>query len=186
MNCWSRVLTSGTALFSLGTITACFAAADDVGLVNDDGDVVVDWDAPIAAASDGRITGDVGPALGVDDDAYETSAWDGGNVVSVENVVALPERVVMLYASITGASSLLRPGTRATFALDDRTLDGPSVVVLGCTGREANLYDEYDAPAEVVDVVVDDAEDGPAGAVDVTMTGHWGDETATSSFRLYR
>jgi hypothetical protein len=186
MNCLCRLLTSGTALFSLGSVTACFAGPDDPAVTDDGADVVVDWDAPIASADGGRIVGDVGPALGVDSPASETSAWDGGTVVSVENVVALPDRAVMLYASITGASSLLRPGTRASFAVDDRTLDGPSVVLLGCTGREVNLYDEYDAPADVVDVVVDTAEDGPPNAIDVSMTGHWGDATAASTFRLFR
>jgi hypothetical protein len=186
MNCLCRLFLSATALSSSGLVSACLS--DVVDAVRPDGEPLpeIDWDAPIVGADDGRIRGDVGPARGIDNSAEETSAWDGGTVVSVENVVVLPERVVMVYASITGAKELLRPGTKATFLLDDRTGDGPSVVLLGCTGREPNIYDEYDAPADAVDVDVVGVDDGPPGAVDVAMTGHWGDQSATSTFRLFR
>jgi hypothetical protein len=184
MDCLNRWLTSGTALFSIGSLAACIDGTQDPAVADERAEVV-DWDAPITGAEGGWIVGDVGPASGVDA-AAQLSTWDGGTVTTVENVVVLPERAVMLYASITRASSLLRPGVRDSFAVDDRTLDGPSIVLLGCTGREVNVYDEYDATADFVDVVVEDAIDGPPGAVDVSLTGHWGTRSATSSFRLLR
>ena len=52
----------------------------------------------LAEAVDGRLAGDVGPAEGVDAPAARLSAWDGGEFLSIENVAALPERFVMLYA----------------------------------------------------------------------------------------
>ncbi len=142
-----------------------------------------------AEAVDGRLVGDVGPAEGVDAPAARLSAWDGGEFLSVENVAALPERFVMLYASITQPDEVLRPGTR-TYTLAAHELETPSAVVLGCTGREANRYDEYDAAADEVEVVVEPAPDDDDGraVARVTLTGRWraSGQVASSSFVLHR
>jgi hypothetical protein len=145
-----------------------------------------DGQARFSGAVLGHVRGNVGPAVDVDHDADFLSAWDGGGFVSVENIVALSERVVMLYASFSDPDALLQPGTRRTFSLEERTLDAPSVVLLGCTGREVNRYDEFDDAANVVDLVVDDADGGPDGALDVTVSGVFGEDIATSTFRLLR
>jgi hypothetical protein len=176
--------TSGVALLLMPSTFSCFSPPEDVVFerVADD----VDWDAPISAAERGHIVGDVGPALDLDQEATFVSAWDGGVFVSVETVVALPTRVAMLYASFSAPTQLLRPGVRQSFRLADRQLDQPSVVLLACTGRDIDDYDEFDAPADAVDIVVDEAVDGPPGAVDVQVTGQFEDAIARSSFRLLR
>jgi hypothetical protein len=158
--------------------------------------------ARVVGAVDGRIVGDVGPAEDVDAAALHLSTWDGDSVVTFENVVATADRFVMLYASVTQPEVVLQPGAR-TYVREARVLGVPSVVMLGCTGREEDLFDEYDAVADEVDVVVEpvvpdasaavELDDGAAiddGVVDlrVAVTARWLDrgQMATSSFRLVR
>jgi hypothetical protein len=190
-----RLFASGVSAFPVAalfaTTPACVAdedaAVDDaVARIAAERDEVRSERPDVTGAIDGRLWGDVGPARGLDVDADLLTAWDGGSFVSVVNVAALPERVVMLYASFSDPEALLVPGLAARFAIDERTLDQPSVVLLGCTGSEVNLYDEFDDVADVVDLVVEEAADGPPGALDVTLTGQFVDSVATSSFRLLR
>ncbi|MBM4283083.1 MAG: hypothetical protein FJ137_20795 [Deltaproteobacteria bacterium] len=53
-----------------------------------------------------------------------------------------------------------------------------------CTGSAVNRYDESDAAADVVELVVDAVPEGPDGALDVVVTGHFDGAIAASAVPL--
>ena len=145
-------------------------------------------------ASNGRLTGDVGPARSLDNAADQLRAYDDGYYFSVETVVRTPARAAMTILSINNGSAELRPGLDATFSPDTYADDGMQVNVLACTGQQIGVYDEYDQPADETHLVVTEGKD--PSTMDVKVASKWyehdpfsGERTgasndATTSFTL--
>lgn len=127
---------------------------------------------PVTGAIDGRLSGDIGPVNNLDSEATELSTYDDGYYVSLETVVEMEDRAVMTLLSVSNGASVFHPGMDATFRLADNE-DGLRVTMLGCVGQSLGVYDEYDAPADEVDVTVVDG--GEEGALDVDLQGRWYD-----------
>lgn len=180
-------------------ITALVGCAPDSEVtpveINDVTDV--DFTSPVQSARDGHIGGDIGPVEGVDAPAGRLGAWDDGSYMAVEAAAQLGDRAVMIFVSASNAQDLFVPGGSGHFVFGDYNGVGAQIGVLGCVGQEIDLYDQYDAPADEVDISVEGVDDEIAGPADVsvTVTGTWyiehpGEETelrtATSSFILER
>ena len=73
--------------------------------------------------------------------------------------------------SASNAEDVFVAGTSRTFRLDDYDADGAQVTLLGCTGQEMDVFDEYDVPADEVDVVVEEGTE--PGDVVVQIAGVW-------------
>lgn len=140
------------------------------------------------SASEGLLQGDIGPALGIDDDRPLLVVYDDGWFATIETVTVRPDRAAMLMLSMSNPDEVLVAGER-TWRLSDQ-LGETQVTVLGCTGPEVGIYDEYDAPADEVDVIVEETPE--PGEVVVQVHARWtefspGDARAASaSFRLLR
>jgi hypothetical protein len=124
----------------------------------------------VHGARDAYIQGAVGPI--VLDNTARPTAYDDGWYLSVESVVVLPERAAMTLLSVSNGTDVFRPGLDATFRLEDYGNDGPQVTLLGCVGQEEGIYDEYDMPADEVDVGI---TDGEGEDMDVSVSGRWFD-----------
>ena len=77
----------------------------------------------------------------------------------------------MLMLSATNANVLFVPGRSETFSLYQESTDGSQVYLMGCTGQQQDIYDEYDVPADEVTIDVEAGEQ--PGEVVVQMTGTW-------------
>lgn len=156
-----------------------FVAADNNnGFLNEGGgDVAVDEQPDVdleglfTGARDGHMRGDVGPATGINQAPQRLNAYDDGWYLSVESAAQLDDRAAMLMLSASNASDLFVPGMSGTFSLYEYEADGPQVTLLGCTGGSMDMYDEYDVPADEVDVVVEEGEQ--PGEVVVQVAGRW-------------
>lgn len=137
---------------------------------------------PVRDALDGHVTGSIGPVAGLDHDAQVLTAYDDGRYLSVETVVALEDRAAMTLLSVSNGSDLLRPGLNATFLLDDFNTGGPQVTVLGCVGQDVGLYDQYDMPADVTTIAVEEGVN--EGEMDVSLAARWYDRDPTTGARL--
>ena len=140
-----------------------------------DADVVSDEAyRPILGAVGGRIAGDIGPMSDLDHQATQQSAYDDGYYISIETVVEMQDRAVMTLLSVSKGADLFVPGTSATFPLDGD--DETRVTVLGCVGQDVDVYDEWDKPADEVDIDVSapDQEEFP-GELDVDVVARWYD-----------
>ncbi len=155
----------------------------------------VDFTAPVTGAVDGHLSGDIGEVDGVDTRTARLGAWDDGSYLAVEAVGQLEDKAVMLFVSASNAGGLFVPGTDETFTFGDYDHDGAQVGLLGCVGREVDVYDQYDAPADEVRVVVEPAVNAGDADVGVVVTGTWFVEhegaatelrTASTSFTLVR
>ena len=129
---------------------------------------------PVTGAIDGRLSGDIGPVNNLDSEATELSTYDDGYYISLETVVEMEDRAAMTLLSVSNGASIFHPGMDATFRLADNE-DGLRVTMLGCVGQSPGVYDEYDAPADEVDVDVFEHEGGEEGALDVELQGRWYD-----------
>lgn len=138
--------------------------------------------ATVRGAIDGHIRGDIGPVVGLNNDASEMMAFDDGDYASVETVVELQDRATMTLLSIVGPSTVLRAGFAGSFALESYASDAVNVTMLGCVGQDVDVYDEYDMPADEVTVEVG-AGDQP-DELDVSVAGVWHDHDAESGERL--
>ncbi len=138
--------------------------------------------ATVRGAIDGHIRGDIGPVVGLNNDASEMMAFDDGDYASVETVVELQDRATMTLLSIVGPSTVLRAGFSGSFALESYASDAVNVTMLGCVGQDVDVYDEYDMPADEVTVEVG-AGDQP-DELDVSVAGVWHDHDAESGERL--
>ena len=136
------------------------------------------------AAGDGEMVGRIGPAT-VDQAPDHLNVYDDGWYTSVESVAVWPDRAAMLLVSMANGREIRHPGFAGTFRLEDFDAE-TQVTVLGCTGQEVDIYDEYDVPADVVDVAVEEGDD--VDALRIEVTGQWGEglelHTATSVFTL--
>ncbi len=154
---------------------------------------------PVLSAHNGSVRGTIG-ALTLDAQSRPAS-YDDGWYLSVESTVQLSDRAAMTLLSVSNGSALLAPGLHASFALADFNNDAPHITMLGCVGQSIGVYDEYDMPADDVDVDVVAVEEAQAGdtdaAMDVTATGRWYDRdgdgvrlatyrAATTQFTLWR
>lgn len=128
---------------------------------------------PIQAALGGRVRGDVGPVDGLSDEASELSTYDDGYYVTVETVVEQPDRAIMTLLSVSNVGDLFRPGNGGSWSLGSENEDGTRVTMLGCVGDEVGIYNQYDKPADEVNVVIDAPESGLANETDVTVSGRW-------------
>lgn len=152
----------------------------------------VEASVPFVGARNGHMTGNVGPALGIDQAPDRLSIYDDGYYLSIESVAQLQDRAAMLMLSASNAGNLFVAGTSRTFTFYAYEADGAQVYMLGCTGQEVDVYDEFDVPADEVDVVVEAG--GEPGEVQVQLTGRWnqyddqgmvsGTQKATASFAL--
>jgi hypothetical protein len=125
----------------------------------------------VRIARDATIKGAVGPVV-LDHQALP-SVYDDGWYLSVESVVELEDRAAMTLLAVSNGSEILVPGLSDTFTIDDYDPDAPSITMLGCVGQEAGVYDEYDLPADEVDVEV---EQGAAeNEMAVHVTARWFD-----------
>lgn len=125
----------------------------------------------IRSASEARIKGVVGPVTL--DHTARPSVYDDGWYLSVESVVELEGRAAMTLLSVSNGQEIWRPGLSQTFSIEDYSADGPSVTMLGCVGQEVGIYDEYDMPADEVDVDIEDGQ-GDDEMV-VTLGARWHD-----------
>jgi hypothetical protein len=149
---------------------------------------------PFVGIRDGQMNGDIGPALGINQAPDRLAVYDDGYYLSIESVAQLENRAAMLMLSASNAGDLFVPGTSRTFSFYAYEADGAQVYALGCTGAAMDQYDEFDVPADEVDVVVEEAEGGEVGEVQVQLTGRWaqyddqgsltGNRTATATFVL--
>ncbi len=138
--------------------------------------------ASVRGAIDGHIRGDIGPVTGLNNDATEMMAFDDGDYASIETVVELPGRATMTLLSIVGPDTVLRAGFSGNFSLESYASDATNVTMLGCVGQEVDVYDEYDMPADEVNVEVV-AGDQP-DELDVAVTGLWHDHDGSTGERL--
>lgn len=125
----------------------------------------------IRSVSEARIKGVVGPVTL--DHAARPSVYDDGWYLSIESVVELEGRAAMTLLSVSNGQDIWRPGLSQTFSIEDYSADGPSVTMLGCVGQEVGIYDEYDMPADEVDVDIEDGQ-GEDEMV-VTLGARWND-----------
>jgi hypothetical protein len=124
----------------------------------------------VRGAHGAYIDGAVGPL--VLDNTARPTAYDDGWYLSVESVVVLPDRAAMTLLSVSNGTEIFRPGLDETFRLEDYGSEGPQVTLLGCVGQEEGIYDEYDMPADEVDVNI---TEGEGDDMDVGVTGRWYD-----------
>ena len=127
---------------------------------------------PIIDAVAGRLSGDIGPMSGLDHQATQLSAYDDGYYISIETVVEMQDRAVMTLLSVSQGAELFKPGLKATFLLDDDSQT--RVTVLGCVGQDVDVYDEWDKPADEVDIEVNAPEENP-DELEVDLMARWFD-----------
>lgn len=125
----------------------------------------------VRGARDAFIDGAVGPL--VLHDIARPTAYDDGWYLSVESVVVLEDRAAMTLLSVSNGTDTFKPGLDATFDLEDYGDEGPQVTLLGCVGQEEGIYDEYDMPADQVDVGITEGDEDDS--MDVSVTGRWYD-----------
>lgn len=178
-----RHLTIATSMTLAALSTGCLLGGEGAGETRiaaghvesrvDDGSY-----RPILEAVTGRISGDVGPLHGLDHQATQLSAYDDGYYISIETVVALPDRAVMTLLSVSKGAELFKPGVSATFPLDASSGD-TRVTVLGCVGQDVDVYDQWDKPADEVDLEVTAPDPGSsenaANELDVDVHARWYD-----------
>ena len=171
-----RSLLLGCAV-TVGALSACGAEPlrnTDLG--------TADFTTPITGVRDGRLIGDIGPAANLNAPATRINSWDDGTYLAVDAVAQLSDRVAMLFLSASNAAEIFVPGTETTFTFEDYydyEVGQPQVGLLGCVGQAVDVYDQYDAAADEVDVIVEQAEDGGPADIDVEVVGRWFVEAPT-------
>lgn len=130
---------------------------------------------PIQAALAGHVRGTVGPVEAMSEQATELSTYDDGYYVTVEAVVEQPERAIMTLLSVSNVGDLFLAGNGGSWSLGSEDEDGTRVTMLGCVGDQVGIYNEYDKPADEVDLVIDAPESGVENELDVTVQGRWFD-----------
>ncbi|MDP2340291.1 MAG: hypothetical protein Q8O67_04985 [Deltaproteobacteria bacterium] len=141
-----------------------------------------DFSGPITGARDGHLLGDIGPAEGINAPATRINSWDDGTYLAVDAVAQLEDRAAMLFLSASNAAELFVPGTEQTFTFNDYydyEVGQPQIGLLGCVGQAIDVYDQYDAAADEIDVIVQPATDGGPGDIDVEIVGRWFIEAPT-------
>jgi hypothetical protein len=167
------VLALTTVLLALGCSTGGEPIVDETrGVAVADEPTVL---GPISGALDGRVRGTIGPVVGMSESATELSTYDDGYYVTVETVVEQEERAVMTLLSVSNAGDLFLPGNGGSWSLGAEDEDGTRVTMLGCVGDQVGIYNEYDKPADEVDLVIDEPASELDNEIDVTVQGRWFD-----------
>lgn len=168
------ILALTTALISLGCANEPAPALTETRdvVVADEQPVVL---GPIQAALDGHLRGSVGPVEAMSSQATEMSTYDDGYYVTVETVVETPDRAIMTLLSVSNAGDLFNAGNGGAWTLGSEDENGTRVTVLGCVGDEVGIYNEYDKPADEVDLVIDEPASGIDNELDVTAQARWFD-----------
>jgi len=173
-----------------------FSPTDERFVVPRDGRVVEEPDVeePVVlggvfrGVSDGSLSGDIGPARNLDNDAPYLSLYDDGWYTAIEAVDVRPGRAAMFLVTASMPEEIFVVGTNETYRLED--YQEAHLTVLGCTGPAQGMYDEFDVPADEVDVVVEDGEQ--PGEVQVQVQARWNSialnevRVAESKFTLSR
>jgi hypothetical protein len=152
---------------------------------------------PIQAALAGHVRGNVGPVVGLSEEATELSTYDDGYYVTVEAVVEQQDRAIMTLLSVSNVGDLFLVGNGGSWALGSEDENGTRVTMLGCVGDEVGIYNEYDKPADEVDVIIDAPTSELPNEMDVTVQGRFYDRDengqkldtfndATTTFTLVR
>ena len=126
------------------------------------------WDAPVIGVRSGWLQGQVGPAQ-VDAAAAPLAAYTAMSALRVVGVARDEERAVMLQVTLRTDDVELVPGVHEQFTPDD----AGRLVLLGCVGQAIDVYDEFDSPADEVELDVAPAHGGGPGDVQVQLTGRW-------------
>lgn len=126
------------------------------------------YDDPVVGVKAGRLQGQVGPAS-VDAAADPLAAYAAMSTLRVLGVAREEARAVMMQVTLRIDEIELVPGVIERFGADDLG----RLVLLGCVGQAIDTYDEFDRPANDVELVVERAPDGGAGDVSVQVTGTW-------------
>lgn len=137
----------------------------------------------VRTAFDAHIQGAVGPVV-LDNPALP-AVYDDGWYLSVESVVELDNRAAMTLLSVANGAEVFAPGLKRTFTIEQYTSDGPSVTMLGCVGQEVGIYDEYDMPADEVDLEITEGATNDEMVVAVNARWHERDDAGArlESFR---
>ncbi len=128
---------------------------------------------PIQGALGGRVRGTVGPVQSMSEAATDLSTYDDGYYVTVETVVEKPDQAVMTLLSVSNVGDLFLAGNGGSWSLGAEDEDGTRVTMLGCVGDQVGIYNQYDKPADEVDVVIDAPASELDNEVDVTVQGRW-------------
>lgn len=134
------------------------------------------------------LTGDIGPARDIKESSPMASVYDDGWFAAIESVAVQPDRAAMLMLSVSNPAVALVPGAR-TWSFSEQSGD-TQVIALGCAGAEVGYYDEFDVPADEVDVVVEETPE--PGEVIIQATARWttafpGEvRTASGTWRVQR
>lgn len=142
------------------------------------------FEARATGVREGRLVGQVGPAW-VDTPADPLHAYAAMSTLRVVGASLQDDRAVMLQVTLHTDDVSLQPGTSARYGTDDAGV----LVLLGCVGQSLDVFDEYDRPADEVDLTVEAAPGGGAGDVSVVLDGVWWqagrdgrDQSAAASF----
>lgn len=179
-----RGILAGSALVAATLSTAClvdrpYDRAVSTQKTNTDGSQAY---RPVRSAVDGKLQGQVGPMNNLDHDASLLSAYDDGYYLSVETVVELQDHAVMTLLSVSNGADMFQPGLDATFTLDNYDTNGVQVTMLGCVGQDVGVYDEYDMPADEVQVNVTPGSSDDE--MNVALQARWFDRDDQSGARL--
>jgi hypothetical protein len=161
---------------------------DDVDEVVEDAPDEVDGARLLQSAVGVGLTGDIGPARDIKESSPMTSVYDDGWYAAIESVAVLPDRAAMLMLSVSNPAEALAPGAR-TWTFSAQSGD-TQVIAVGCAGADVGYYDEFDVPADEVDVVVEETPE--PGEVIIQATARWTtafpDEvrTASGTWRVQR
>ncbi len=130
-------------------------------------EVPIERPAVIIGGDDGRITGDIGPAVGIDTVAT-VDAFDDGTYIRVLTEVVVGELAAMTRLTVE-SPALIVPGLDRTFSLGNPE----GLHMIGCVGDNPGPYNLFDAPAITFRIVVDEAYrvtiDSMLGDADVPM-----------------
>lgn len=168
----------------------------------DDGGVITDPGGPgggggsgsglFTRASNGMMKGDIGPARDISQAPERLAVYDDGWYASIESVAVMQDRAAMMMVSTSRPDLVFQAGRSQTFLLSGYgDEEGRQVTVLGCTGASMDYYDEFDVPADEVDVIVEappEADPTP-GEVVVQVNARWLNvdtevRSASANFRL--
>jgi hypothetical protein len=114
-------------------------------------DVPVTTPGPWQAAPP-RISGDIGPASGIDHEGT-ASIFDDGHYLSVQVEVDLGARAAMTRIA-SSRPDLFAPGLAIT--VDAQADNDLGIALVGCVGHQAGVWDLYDSGADEVSVSVGD------------------------------
>jgi len=167
---------------------------DDGGAVTDPGDPGDQGSGSglFTRATNGMMKGDIGPARDISQAPERLAVYDDGFYASIESVAVMQDRAAMMMVSTSRPDLVFQPGRSQTFLLSGYGDDeGRQVTVLGCTGSSIDYYDEFDVPADEVDVIVEappEANPTP-GEVVVQVNARWLNvdtevRSASANFRL--